>query len=636
MILLKNVSLYFGPRVLFDDLNISFKDNDKIGLVGRNGVGKTTLFSLLSKEQKPDEGDVEYSNVSNLAYLKQHLSFPENITVINQALTAFSESDAQEQKLDKLNDQLAEMTDYESKAYGDLIDKITSLSEQLGFDNPELKRAEAERFLKGLGFKQHELEQDLSTFSGGWKMRVELAKMLLTKPDVMLLDEPTNFLDIESILWLESYLKKYNKALIVVSHDQTFLDNVTKKTIEIVNGSIFEFPAAYTKAMVIRAEQKQILDAAAKNQEKMIADKQKLVDRFRAKATKATMAQSIQKQIDKIKPIQTMEEDLSSMKLNFLPAPRSGEVVVEAKNISKSFGDKHVLSDLSFQITRGEKVALVGQNGQGKSTISKLLMKELELSGGSVHHGHNVEIGIFHQNQTDFLDGDITVLETLENESPAEMRTKLRSILGAFLFSGEDVEKKVKVLSGGEKTRLSLAKFLLRPYNLMILDEPTNHLDISAKTVLKNALASYDGALLLISHDRFFLQGLAEKTLEVRDGDLYEYLGGIEYFLQKRGAQNLREVEKRTKKKKERQEEKPKISNEDLKKLQRKVQYLERDIEKLEEEKVKLEVKMGEEDFYSSDNSASILEKYEQLKKDIAKKSDEWEKLAEKLIEYEK
>ncbi len=632
MILLKNVSLHFGPRTIFDELNISIKDNDKIGLVGRNGAGKTTLFKLLSREQTPDEGFVEYSNISNLAYLKQHLNFATGISVIDQAMTAFDSSANIDKEIDKLNDKLATLTDYQSPEYAAVIDKITSLSEQLAFENPELLKAEAEKFLKGLGFKQHELTEPIDNFSGGWQMRVELAKLLLTSPDVLLLDEPTNFLDIESILWLESYLDKYNKALIVVSHDQEFLDNTTKKTIEVVSGSIFEFAAPYTKAMVIREQQREILDSAAKNQEKMIAEKQRLVERFKAKATKTSMAQSIEKQIAKIKPITTLQEDNSSMAVRFLPPPRSGEIVIDAKDIAKSFGEKKVLDGLTFQIMRGEKVALVGQNGQGKSTISKLIMHELDLTRGNIEHGHNTEIGIFHQNQTDFLDGDMTVLETLESASPADMRTKVRSILGAFLFSGEDVEKKVKVLSGGEKTRLALAKFLLKPYNLMILDEPTNHLDISSKTVLKDALKAYEGALLIISHDRFFLKGLADKTLEVRDGNMHEYLGGIEYFLEKRGAENLREVEKKTKVKKETPQEKPQISDEDLKKLKRKLQYLERDIEKLESKKQKLELKMGEESFYASANSEAILKKYEDIKKDIVIKNKEWEQLAEEVI----
>lgn len=632
MILLKNVSLHFGPRTIFDELNISIKDNDKIGLVGRNGAGKTTLFKLLSREQTPDEGFVEYSNISNLAYLKQHLNFATGISVIDQAMTAFDSSANIDKEIDKLNDKLATLTDYQSPEYAAVIDKITSLSEQLAFENPELLKAEAEKFLKGLGFKQHELTEPIDNFSGGWQMRVELAKLLLTSPDVLLLDEPTNFLDIESILWLESYLDKYNKALIVVSHDQEFLDNTTKKTIEVVSGSIFEFAAPYTKAMVIREQQREILDSAAKNQEKMIAEKQRLVERFKAKATKTSMAQSIEKQIAKIKPITTLQEDNSSMAVRFLPPPRSGEIVIDAKDIAKSFGEKKVLDGLTFQIMRGEKVALVGQNGQGKSTISKLIMHELDLTRGNIEHGHNTEIGIFHQNQTDFLDGDMTVLETLESASPADMRTKVRSILGAFLFSGEDVEKKVKVLSGGEKTRLALAKFLLKPYNLMILDEPTNHLDISSKTVLKDALKAYEGALLIISHDRFFLKGLADKTLEVRDGNMHEYLGGIEYFLEKRGAENLREVEKKTKVKKETPQEKPKISDEDLKKLKRKLQYVERDIEKLESKKQKLELKMGEESFYASADSEAILKKYEDIKKDIVIKNKEWEQLAEEVI----
>lgn len=632
MILLKNVSLHFGPRTIFDGLNLSIKDNDKVGLVGRNGAGKTTLFKVLAKEQNTDEGFVEYSNISKLAYLKQHLDFAKDISVIDQALTAFSGSTDMDAELDKLNEKLGEMTDYQSPAYAAVIDKITELSERLAYENPELLKANAERFLKGLGFKQHELSQPIDNFSGGWQMRVELAKLLLTSPDVLLLDEPTNFLDIESILWLENYLQKFNKALIVVSHDQTFLDNTTKKTIEVVNGSIFEYPAPYTKAMGIREQQKDILNAAAKNQEKLIADKQKLVDRFRAKATKASMAQSLEKQIAKIKPIATIEEDVSTMAVRFLPPPRSGEVVIDAKEIAKSFGEKKVLQGLSFQIMRGDKVALVGQNGQGKSTISKLIMHELDLTSGSVDHGHNTEIGIFHQNQTDFLDGDITVLETLENASPADMRTKLRSILGAFLFSGEDVDKKVKVLSGGEKTRLSLAKFLLKPYNLMILDEPTNHLDINSKQVLKDALQAYEGSLLVISHDRFFLKGLAQKTLEVRDGKLYEYLGGIEYFLEKRGAQDLREVEKRTKVQKKPEAEKPKISDEDLKKLKRKLQYIERDIEKLEKKKSDFELKMADADFYHSPDYANAVKQYDQTKKDIAKKNKEWEVVAEQLL----
>ena len=487
-----------------------------------------------------------------------------------------------EKQIEDLQTELNERTDYESDAYMDLVNQMTELNEQIMYVNPNEIKAKAEQLLKGLGFKQHELTQGITTFSGGWQMRVELASILLETPDLLLLDEPTNYLDIESIIWFENYLKDYPGSFVIISHDRDFLDHTTKKTIELIQTKLHVYNHPFSKAQTERDERHELMRAAYQNQQKMIVQKQRTIDRFKAKATKTSMAQSMEKQLAKIDKIEWEEESTAEMKIRFLEPPRSAGVVVKSERLSKAYDDKQVFNNIDLEMLRGEKIALVGQNGQGKSTLVKIITNKINATSGNLDLGSNVEQGIFYQDQTSFMDGDITVEETLQDGCPPELRPRLRSILGAFLFSGEDVDKKVKVLSGGEKTRLCLAKLLLKPYNFIILDEPTNHLDMASKLVLQQALQQFEGTLLVVSHDRFFLRSLTEKTLEMRDGKLNTFLGDIDYFLDKRQAANFREVEKKQQEKKKIEKAPKVVDHNKIKELQKKLKYAERVIEKTE------------------------------------------------------
>lgn len=641
MILIKDMSLNFGDRAIFNDVSITFKDKDRIGLIGKNGAGKTTLFKLINKQINPDSGVIEHSNIKNLGYLEQHLNVNSDQAVIDRALEAFAHMNGIKTEVVNIGEQINTRTDYESEEYMTLISKYSTLSEMLYLSHPEKQRGNAERVLKGLGFKDKDLEMKMSTFSGGWQMRVELARILLSEPDMLLLDEPTNYLDIESIVWLEQHLVQAASGVIIISHDRSFLDNITNKTVEVVQGRIYEYSGSYSKAMLEREEQLVIREAAIINQQKFIQDKQKLVDRFRAKASKSTMAKSLEKQLSKIEILDQLPSSGKKMNIRFLPSPRSGDVVIECTNLSKSFGTKEVFKNINLEVLRGEKVALVGQNGQGKSTLVKIISQLLTASGGECVHGYNIHFRLFQQDQAEQLDSKNTVLEALEAYSSVEMRPKLRAILGAFLFSGDDIDKKVAVLSGGEKNRLALSRLLLEPYNLLILDEPTNHLDMDSKDVLREALDKYDGTLLIISHDRYFLDGLTKRTLELRDGNLYNHLGDINYFLEKRATDTFRDIEKKTESNNSPEPNfaKETILSEDekqeVKRLNRKLQNIEREIENMNKEYKSIELTMSESEFYDRSDSAAVIAKYQDIKAKLATKNQEWDVIAEELMALE-
>jgi len=505
MITIANVTVQFGDRVLFDNVNLTIGERDRIGLVGRNGAGKSTLLKIIAGYRGSDSGGVTYPNGATIGYLHQDLELPKGKTVIDEAMTAVEATKKLEERIEEINKELEERTDYESDYYMDLVQELVESTDRFQLLGGNKSQAEAERILSGLGFKTSDMNRLTDEFSGGWQMRVELAKMLLKNPDYLLLDEPTNHLDIESIIWLESFLKDYIGAVVTISHDKTFLDNITNKTVEIELGNIYDYKANYSKFKILRAERKELQESAFKNQQKVIAEKERTISRFMAKANKTKMAQSMQKQLDKMERITIDSEDTSAMKLHFPPAPRSGQVILEIEDLVKRYGNLTVMDQVEFKMDRGDRVAFVGQNGQGKTTLSKIIAQHESLTSGECKLGHNVQIGYYAQNQAESLHQNLTILETLENIAPADMRIKVRSILGAFMFSGEDVDKKVSVLSGGERARLALAALLLKPFNLLILDEPTNHLDMISKEVLKNALNRFEGSLIVVSHDRDYL-----------------------------------------------------------------------------------------------------------------------------------
>ncbi|MCZ4319291.1 ABC-F family ATP-binding cassette domain-containing protein [Aequorivita viscosa] len=545
MINIHNLSVSFQGDYLFEKITFQLKPGDRVGLVGKNGAGKSTLLKIIAGEQEYDTGQIATDKEISIGFLKQDIDFVKGRTVLEESYEAFTEIKKLEKKLEEINTQLAERTDYESDGYHDLMVDLNDVQHQYEIHGGYNYQGETERILQGLGFQRAEFGKRTETFSGGWRMRIELAKLLLQNNDILLLDEPTNHLDIESILWLEEFLKSYAGAVVIVSHDKMFLDNVTNRTIEISLGKIYDFNKPYTQYLVLRNELREQQLASQKNQQKQIEQTEKLIDKFRAKASKATMAQSLIKKLDKIDRIEVDEDDNSVMTLRFPVSIIPGKVVIEAKNISKSYGDKNVLNQVDLVVDRESKIAFVGQNGQGKSTLAKIIVGEIE-HGGKVNLGHNVQIGYFAQNQADYLDGSKTVLDTMIDAANEKNRSRVRDILGSFLFRGDDVEKYVRVLSGGERNRLALAKLLLQPFNVLVMDEPTNHLDIKSKNVLKDALKSFEGTLLLVSHDRDFLQGLTGKVYEFRDHKIKEYLGDINYFLEQRNLQNLREAEKRT------------------------------------------------------------------------------------------
>ncbi|HMX40462.1 MAG TPA: ABC-F family ATP-binding cassette domain-containing protein [Saprospiraceae bacterium] len=630
--------MQYGNRILLDHVNFVLKPGERVGLVGRNGAGKSTLLKIIAGEMSPHEGDVVVPTHFTLGYLHQDMLLPKGKTVIAETMTAFAEINALEQQLHRIGEELAARDDYESDAYHKLIEQMSDVTEHLHHMGSATTQADAEKVLGGLGFSPSDMNRLTDEFSGGWQMRIELAKMLLRRPDLLLLDEPTNHLDIESILWLENWLYNYPGMLVVISHDRRFLDNVTNRTAEISLGKIMDYKAPYSKYVELSADRREQMQNAYENQQRIIADRERTINRFMAKATKTKMAQSMQKQLDKMERIELEDTDTATMRIRFPDAPRSGEVVAKAERVSKHYGKVKVLEAIDFQMLRGERVAFVGQNGQGKTTLAKMLIGHEPASAGKIDLGYNVSVGYYAQNQAETLDPKLTLLQTMEQNSPEEMRTKLRAILGAFLFSGEDVDKKVAALSGGERARLALACMLLRPFNLLLLDEPTNHLDMLSKDVLKQALQDYNGTLLVVSHDREFLSGMTDRTIEFRDGHLKEYLGDVNYFLQKRQLDNMRDVEKRSAPSAvaasghaRADAGVPALSSEEKKQLERAVQKAEKRIADLENEIGKWEAKMAEPDFYSKPSADGDLKKYGDLKTELSRVYGEWEAAVEQL-----
>ncbi|MDP4579408.1 MAG: ABC-F family ATP-binding cassette domain-containing protein [Saprospiraceae bacterium] len=624
MINLSNIYVQYGDRILLNKINLVIGEKDKIGLVGRNGAGKSTLLKIIAGELSPHEGNIARPSTSTLGYLHQDMEIPLGKTVLEETLTAFEEVRDLEMRLAKINEEMAHRTDYESDSYYKLLEDFSYVNDRFHYLGGDSMQADAERVLKGLGFKPSDMSRLTDEFSGGWKMRVELAKMLLKRPDYLLLDEPTNHLDIESIIWLENFLVGNSGALILISHDREFLNKVTSRTVEVELGTLQDYKASYSDYVVLREDRRDKLKSAFDNQQRVIADKEKTISRFMAKSSKTKMAQSMQKQLNKIERIELDETDVSVMNIRFPTAPRSGQVALDVVNLSKSYGTLNILDDIHFRMDRGERISFVGQNGQGKTTLAKIIVNELTYTSGEMILGHNVKIGYYAQNQAENMSGSKTVLETMEDSSPPEMRTKIRSILGAFLFSGSDAEKKVSVLSGGERARLALACLLLNPFNLLVLDEPTNHLDMLSKDVLKKALLEYDGTLIVVSHDREFLQGLTEKTLEFRDRKLFEYLGDVNFFLEKRDLQNMREVEKINVPVVEKIQT-PVVSNEEKKRLQRNVQQSERKIQEFEKEIAKMENEMASPGYFDRPDISKLTEKYQTVKKQLENTLELWE-----------
>jgi ATP-binding cassette subfamily F protein 3 len=636
MITISNIFIKYGDRVLLDHVNLVIPEGDKIGLVGRNGAGKSTMLKVIAEHQRPDEGTVARPSESTLGFLHQEMNIPLGKTIKEEAMTAFDKTKAMENRIEALNLEIAEREDYESEDYARLLNEFSELNEQFQMIGGQSMEAQTEKVLKGLGFKQSDMGRLTDEFSGGWQMRVELAKMLLQRPDYLLLDEPTNHLDIESIIWLEGFLKDYPGTIIVISHDKQFLDAVTKRTVEVELGQLYDYKASYSRYVELRADRREKQMAAFRNQQKVIADKERTISRFMAKATKTKMAQSMQKQLDKMERIEVEDVDVAGMNLRFPPAPRSGQVVVEAKKLTKKYGDLMVLKEVDLKIDRGDRVAFVGQNGQGKTTLAKIIVDELSLSDGKLDLGHNVQVGYYAQNQSESLHSKLTLLETMEEASPPEMRTRLRSILGAFMFSGEDVEKKVSVLSGGERARLAMACLLLRPFNLLVLDEPTNHLDMISKDILKQAIQDYDGTLIVVSHDREFLAGLTNRTIEFRDRQLHDHIGDVNAFLEKRKLDDMRAVELSDKSNHSgKKEAKPTLTYEERKQMLRDISNAEKKVERLEEEISKIEKLMADPSFYDKEDAVETTQKYDLKKKALEEAIEAWEDAQLALMEYE-
>ena len=635
MISINGLTVAYGGFTLLDNINFHISENDKIGLVGKNGAGKSTILKLICGLQSPTSGKVAVPSGIRIGYLPQIMEHHKGKSVIDETMTAFADMHAKEDELEKITKELAEREDYESKEYQNLIIRLNEINDSLSYAQSESPRVQAERTLIGLGFKYEELDRPTETFSQGWNMRIELAKILLSKPDVLLLDEPTNHLDIESIEWLESYLKDYKGSLVLISHDRKFLDNITNRTVEIMLGHIHDYKVPYSKYMELRKERIAQQKAAYENQQRMIEKSEEFIEKFRYKPTKSNQVQSRIKQLEKLERIEVDEEDSSALVVKFPPAPRSGDIAFKATDLTVGYGSKVVFSGASIEVRRGEKVALVGRNGEGKTTLMRVIMKELEPISGEAKTGHNVNIGYYAQNQEDILDKQDTVFETLDRIAVGDIRTKLRDILAAFLFKGEDIDKKVAVLSGGERARLAMAKLMLKPYNLLALDEPTNHMDIRSKDILKQALKSYDGTLIIVSHDRDFLDGLVDKLYEFRDGKVKEHLGTVAEFLERRKIENLNELERHYKP----AEEKPaevhekktasqqeyqakKFISKEEKRRKNRIVFLEKTIEETEGKMKAIEAKLANP--APEDDIMELTREYLELKRDLDAKTDEW------------
>lgn len=631
MLNIHNLSVSFQGEYLFEDITFRLGNGDRIGLIGKNGAGKSTMLKILSKEMEPDTGQIAADKNLSIGFLKQDIDFVVGRTVLEEAYDAFKEIRELESKIDDINHQLVERTDYESEIYHQLMVDLNEIQHQYEIIGGYNYQGETEKILLGLGFKREDFNKLTDTFSGGWRMRIELAKLLLQTNDILLLDEPTNHLDIESIIWLESFLKNYIGAVVIVSHDKMFLDNVTNRTIEISLGRIYDYKKPYSQYLVLRNEIKTQQLASQKNQQKQIEQTEKLIEKFRAKASKATMAQSLIKKLDRIDRIEVDEDDSSVMTLNFPISVVPGKVVIEAHHIGKNYGDLQVLKNIDLIIERDSKTAFVGQNGQGKSTLAKIIVGELKHEG-KLKLGHNVQMGYFAQNQAEYLDGSKTVLDTMIDAANEKNRSKVRDILGSFLFRGDEVDKYVRVLSGGERNRLALAKLLLQPFNVLVMDEPTNHLDIKSKNVLKEALKRFEGTLILVSHDRDFLQGLTNKVYEFKDKVIKEYLGDIDFYLDQRNVENLREVEKR-----DVIIDAPKESNKQsyegqkrFKSLNNRLSNVEAKISQHEKDIKIMDVELAT-DYDKTVADPKFFDKYEAKKKNLTKLMKEWEGIQEEL-----
>ena len=632
MITVGNLSVLFGGVPLFEEISFMIQARDRVGLTGKNGAGKSTLLKIIARKQEPSSGTVSVPQGYRIGYLPQEMKHNSGKTIFEEAKTAFAEVLSLEEELNRLGKELEVRTDYESEAYHKIIDRISEASQRLSLLGSGTIDGETEKVLSGLGFKQEDMDRQMDEFSGGWKMRVELAKILLQMPDAVLLDEPTNHLDIESIQWLESFLSDYPGAVVLVSHDRAFLDAVTNRTIEITLGKIEDYKASYSKYVELRKERREQQMAAYLNQKKMIEDTEKFIERFRYKASKAVQVQSRIKQLDKVDRIEVEDEDTSAIHFRFPPAPRSGKVVLTASGISKTFGEKTVLKPLDFLVERGEKIAFVGKNGEGKTTLSRIITGQLD-STGTLEPGHNVKLGYFAQNQADMLNPDITVMQTLEQVAGNTTTQQIRNLLGAFLFGGDAVDKKVKVLSGGEKGRLAIARLLLEPVNFLVLDEPTNHLDMRSKDILKEALKQYDGTLILVSHDREFLDGLCNKVFEFSGGNIKEFPGGIFEFLQSRKLESLKALEVAVKQAPVKVKEEPRQnrqaqqqSDKERKQLDTRIRNLEERISGAEAEVSGLEEKLADPEVYADRSaSATLLAEHAKAKANLDTLMTEWE-----------
>ncbi|MBR4679291.1 MAG: ABC-F family ATP-binding cassette domain-containing protein [Bacteroidales bacterium] len=640
MISINNVTVTFSGTDLFQDISFVINPKDRIGLTGKNGAGKSTLLKVITGEQPVERGSVTIPGGVSIGYLPQQMDLPAGRTVIGETLTCFEDKKKLEDEVNKLSLEIADRTDYESNDYLQLINRLTEAQDRLQILENDQNEAQAEVVLKGLGFRQSDFNRMTSEFSGGWKMRIILAKVILKKPSVFLLDEPTNHLDIESIQWLEDFLKDYPGAVVLISHDRSFLDNVTKRTVEISLGKIYDYNAPYTKYLELRQERRRQQIAAYENQQKIIQDTEDFIERFRYKPTKSNQVQSRIKMLEKMERLEVDLEDNSSIHFKFPPAPRSGQIVVKASNFKKAFGEKVILDGVDFELQRGEKVAFVGRNGEGKTTFSRCIIGQLPFEG-ELKLGYNVSIGYYAQNQDELLDMEKTVFQTLDDIATGDMRTKVRDILGAFLFGGEDIDKKVKVLSGGERARLEMAKLLFQPYSLLVLDEPTNHLDIRSKDILKKALLAYDGTLILVSHDRDFLHGLAETIYEFKDKKVKQYRGDITYFLEKLKLENMRQFELQGNK----QPTKPETvtassSKQDylqkkerekvLRKLKSAVEKSEKRIAELEEDLSNIHKKL---ELPENQTDMDLFKRYDEVKAALDEEMEVWEKATE---DYEK
>jgi len=625
MLNIHNLSVSFSGEYLFKEISFKLISGDRVGLIGKNGAGKSTLLKLLSKENEMDSGSIAYEKDLKIGFLKQDIDFDKGRTVLDEAYQAFTEIKSLEKRQNQINTQLSERTDYESDSYLELINDLSDVNDRYELIGGYNYQGHTEKILQGLGFKREDFYKSTDTFSGGWRMRIELAKLLLQSNDLLLLDEPTNHLDIESIIWLENFLKSFLGAVVIVSHDKMFLNNVTNRTIDISLGRIYDFNKPYSKYLVLREEIKSQQISAQKNQEKHIQHTEKLIQKFKAKASKASMAQSLMKKIEKIDRIEVDQDDNSVMKLNFNISINPGKVVTEIESLSKDYGDNKVLSNVNLLIERKSKIAFVGQNGQGKSTLAKIMVGELAPSTGNSKLGHNVQIGYFAQNQAEYLDGTKTVLQTMIDSANETNRSKVRDVLGSFLFKGDDVEKYVRVLSGGERNRLALAKLLLQPFNVLVMDEPTNHLDIKSKSVLKQALIKFDGTLILVSHDRDFLQNLTNKVYEFKSQNIKEYLGDIDFYLNQRKIEDFREIEKKDKVISVKKNKNIDSSTE--RELKKRISNIESKISRLENE-ISIIDKDLEEDYEKTISRDNFFSNYEKKKSDLDSLMKKWEKLS--------